>query len=495
MTRLVISAQNGSEQAFSELYQAYFPQIYYYSLKRLRSDDLASEATQACFLGVCTNLNQLKSPEAFRYWIYCIARRAVNLVRQDFERRSQHELSLLDGDNGAEPHNSAFELEDRSDQGPEVVHESNEVHEALLSGVNQLPDQQREAVLLFYFAEFSIAEIAQIIDIKPGAVRKRLFDARAALKQYFIAPLEEVADETSSDHATRKASRGVLDTVFARDIGELDLDQAGSRVALGLSAALPLVVAQPGEQLAIVSRAQGFLNYLHAASPQIPSNVAHATHMAKYVVQVSRGAVSTGTKAAMSGTKTGGLILQLVAHKAVLGAAAALVVSAGAGGYAVWRQSSASATVKHDAPAPAMTPVRSTEEVPSVAAPAVSTVATQTAAPVAAQEPAKPNVETPRPVAKPTPTPAPAPVYPTITVAHRSLSYPAGSSVSAAQILADAGGTAHDASGATLRVTLVGYDTIDFEHPGTAHVYLQARDSAGLTESETLFVTITAITP
>jgi len=477
ITRLVTRAQRGDQDAFSELYKIYFPQIYYFALKRLRSDDLASEATQATFLGVCTNLDQLKSPAAFRFWIFRIAQRAVGAVAAERNRSAAYDLPLTD-DEGFQP--AAQQLAGDATQQPEAVLDDTEVREALYSGINHLPEHQREIVILFYFAGFNIAEIARLLDIKPGAVRKRLFDARAQLKKRFVAPLEEITDESPAQRSERLAQRRVLADYFARDLSSLDLGQAQTNVASGLSAALPLVMASPQAlSPASLARAQGLLAQLHAgANAALPG--------AQKVVTIARKiTLDPFTTSGIS--KAESALLWAYANKAVLIAAAVIITTTGASATWLATRGPASGPPR---PAPIVRTTSQETSPTTASAPTTPTPAPATTTQQQTPAPAPTPAPTPSPTPAPTPAPAPQRQRPTLTVAHSALTYSVGTPVSADRMLADCGASATDADGNSLAVTIAGVQTVDFTTPGTAHIYLQATDATGLATSITIPVTI-----
>ena len=490
ITQLVLHAQKGSEQAFSELYKAYFPQIYYYTLKRLRSDDLASEATQATFLGVCTNLNQLKSPQAFRFWIFRIAQRAVNLVRQESEHGGYYELPLVDDDSAGQSA-GVSDLEDHTVLDPETSFEMEEVHNALFTGINRLPDQQREAIILFYFAGFNIAEIAQITGIKAGAMRKRLFDARAELRRLFVAPLDTIVDETPAARAERQKQRQTLAAFFERDLRELDFESAQTQVTTGLAAALPLAFAHMDKPAMAVARAQSILRQASGIAQR-----SSAPQSAEHIAQLGQEAASAQSDAFLSGIENEKLILQGAARKIALAVAAVLVLAAGLG-VARYFQLQAGRNARN---VPTATPPVQ-PETPTASIPATSTSLPSSneatpaprTTPAPTPKPGSKSTPAPRttPAPKATPTPA-VPAPPTITVLHTTLTYPMGTSVPAAKILVDAGARARSADGSKLPVTLAAWNTIDFMHPGTAQVYVRAQDGAGLARSVVISVTITS---
>jgi len=64
----------------------------------------------------------------------------------------------------------------------EDTQERRDDEEAMMTAVHQLPPQFREVILLFYYQNFGISEIAQILSLPEGTISSRLSRARSKLK-------------------------------------------------------------------------------------------------------------------------------------------------------------------------------------------------------------------------------------------------------------------------------------------------------------------------
>ena len=71
-----------------------------------------------------------------------------------------------------------------------ILHEEHHDYSELYKAVNNLKEDLRVPVVLYYMEEFSVKEVARILDISEGAVQKRLARARAKLKK--VVHLEEI---------------------------------------------------------------------------------------------------------------------------------------------------------------------------------------------------------------------------------------------------------------------------------------------------------------
>ncbi|MCL2324120.1 MAG: sigma-70 family RNA polymerase sigma factor [Actinomycetia bacterium] len=415
---LVESAQQGSQDALLKLYQLYSLPIYHYVRKRLYGSDEALDVTQEVFLQLLLKLGELRDPQAFQAWLYRLASTQCRIQREKFARRQQAESA------------APFEEESASiasaTPSPEDALLSSERRAEMLAHIAQLSDVQADTLLFFYYVGLSTEEIAQIQDVSPSAVRKRLHDARASL-QKLLTPEEASAAEP--DHLMRQVFQDAkdkhADTRIQREI------------TLGLAAVAPMLISA-GADPTTAARLRVFADGAAGKSSPLPA----------------REGLSIFGKIAL--------------------AAAALMLVAGSG-YALYRHNTAPASAAAPSPVPASQ---------ATPAPAPAPAPAQ----VPAQKPAAEGA-TAQPAAQQTPQAAPAPQRPVITVARPSLSYATGTTLSPATIIADSGAAAKAADGTALPVTLAGLADVNTSHPGRYLCYAQATDTAGV-GAKTLVITV-----
>ncbi|UTW58135.1 sigma-70 family RNA polymerase sigma factor [Kordiimonas sp. SCSIO 12603] len=160
---LVLKAQAGSKEAFELLYKLYQPSLLRFAFKILGDADLAQDAMQDAWIMLARTLSELKHTSMFRARAFRAVRwRAFDLLRK---RDNSHE-ELSD--------EAAVDNENES-----KVATSGQIN-AL---INRLPPAEKHTVYLFYLEELSIAEIAVVMETKPGTVKSRLHAARARLRQ------------------------------------------------------------------------------------------------------------------------------------------------------------------------------------------------------------------------------------------------------------------------------------------------------------------------
>ena len=168
---LVEAARVGDEGAIGALYRTYYDPIYRYVLFRVVTPAAAEDVTSQVFLAMVRNLLRFEwRGRPFLAWLYSIAQKQVAFYRRSAGRApSQVELEAaaeVIGDT-AGPHASAEERERR---------------QRLARALEQLPDTQREVVLLRYVLSLSLAETAAATERSEGAVKQLQMRGLTALR-------------------------------------------------------------------------------------------------------------------------------------------------------------------------------------------------------------------------------------------------------------------------------------------------------------------------
>ena len=169
----VAQAQQGSEEAFTNLVEAYQTHVYNLCYRMLGEPELAEDAAQETFLRAYQNLHRYDNKRHFATWLlsiaahYCIDR----LRRRKFSMISMDE----DKDDGG------FELPDVDTPNPEseVVH--GEQRARMQGMLKRLDSVDRAAIILRYWHDASEAEIAETLNLTVSAVKSRLHRARREL--------------------------------------------------------------------------------------------------------------------------------------------------------------------------------------------------------------------------------------------------------------------------------------------------------------------------
>lgn len=176
ITALVIKAQEGDNKALNKLFNEFYNEVYYFALKTVKNEDVAYDVTQEVFVEVIKTLPSLREPEAFKSWLYKVA---YHQCTRYF--RKKKDVLVEEDEDG----NTIFDdLEDKSAEFvPDKALEQKEFRETIVSMINELSEEQRSAVMLYYFDELSIKEIAKVQCVSEGTVKSRLNYGRKAVKK------------------------------------------------------------------------------------------------------------------------------------------------------------------------------------------------------------------------------------------------------------------------------------------------------------------------
>jgi RNA polymerase sigma-70 factor (ECF subfamily) len=161
---LVELARQGDRVAFGELAVALGDRLHAVAHRILRDRELAGDVTQQTLVKIWQELPRLRDADLFAGWSYRIL---VNTCRDEIRkrRRPSTDLDLLDTD--AWMPDASIPVADR---------------DQLERAFRRLTVDQRSVVILHYYLDYSLAEIASIVDIPVGTVRSRLHYARQAMR-------------------------------------------------------------------------------------------------------------------------------------------------------------------------------------------------------------------------------------------------------------------------------------------------------------------------
>lgn len=173
---LVTRAQKGESAAMDELFAAFYNDVYYFALKTVKDSDTACDITQETFLEIINTIGNLKEPAAFVTWMKQIT---YHQCTRYF--RKKQEVLVEEDEDG----NTIFDtLADESEGAiPSEVYEKEEFRNTILGIINELTEEQRSAVMMYYFDELSVGQIARIQSTSEGTVKSRLNYARKAIKK------------------------------------------------------------------------------------------------------------------------------------------------------------------------------------------------------------------------------------------------------------------------------------------------------------------------
>jgi RNA polymerase sigma-70 factor (ECF subfamily) len=174
------AAQRGDVAAFNTLVLVHQRQLYNVCYRTLGNAEDAADATQDALLSAFRGLKSFHGPAAgLRGWLLRIA---VNSCYDQLRRRQRRPTDSLEALDPASETEFAERLADPA-LGPEQRSLGAETARAIQAAIDQLPPEQRLAVVLCDVQGLSYEEAAQAMSVELGTVKSRLSRARAALRE------------------------------------------------------------------------------------------------------------------------------------------------------------------------------------------------------------------------------------------------------------------------------------------------------------------------
>ncbi len=168
INELVTLAKNGNAEAFGELYEIYYKEMYYYACCVTGNESLAQDAVSDAVLSAFRQIGSLRKPSAFKGWLFKILCAACKRYYTENEKKKS--VIWLDDKN------SGFDNATATDD----LNVSVELQTAL----QKLSEQEREIVLLSVIGNYKSHEIAEILDCPSATVRSRLRRSLEKLRGY-----------------------------------------------------------------------------------------------------------------------------------------------------------------------------------------------------------------------------------------------------------------------------------------------------------------------
>lgn len=173
---LVAAAAGGDLDAFEKLVQRHQTRLVGYLRGLTNTEVDAEDLAQEAFLRAYRSLKGFRGTSSFRTWLYQIA---TNVFRNWLEKR-RNQAPVNAGSIDAPPPGMDEPVEPMGEENPEAQHLQRDAIDRALA---QLPDDQREAVLLRDVEGFEYREIAEQLGVPLGTVESRIFRGRSRLKE------------------------------------------------------------------------------------------------------------------------------------------------------------------------------------------------------------------------------------------------------------------------------------------------------------------------
>ncbi len=142
----------------------------------LEDRDSAEDVVQETFITALERLPELRQPDAFPSWLRQIVRTHVNRIN-----RRWRELPLSE----------SVERTLKSDASPCQRREREEIQRRVRQAIRVLPESGRRTSELFYLDELSCTEVANVLQVPLGTVKRRLHDSRKRLRAMLLGYIDD----------------------------------------------------------------------------------------------------------------------------------------------------------------------------------------------------------------------------------------------------------------------------------------------------------------
>lgn len=167
---LIKRIQNGDTEAFETLVQKYYQNIYNFCVRRCNGNTtLAADLTQDTFLKLIEHIQQYRLTGKFINFLLTIA---VNTCNNHFKKKSP---DIVDMDTlSAVPSNLNISEEVLRQENAKIIQQA----------IDRLPDMQKEVVILRFYHDRKLKEIAAITGVSLPTAKSRLKQGLDKLKRY-----------------------------------------------------------------------------------------------------------------------------------------------------------------------------------------------------------------------------------------------------------------------------------------------------------------------
>jgi len=177
---LMLRVKRGDRAAFAELVDKYKQPVMNFIFRRLRDETESEDLAQNVFLQVYKSRARYKQTAKFSTWLFTIAH---NLTLNELRRRSRHPAESLEETHTENEEQPPRQIEDKSQvAAPDSVLQG-ELAQKIEEALDELPENQRSAILLCRQEDLSYDQIAKILRCSLSATKSLIHRGRETLKE------------------------------------------------------------------------------------------------------------------------------------------------------------------------------------------------------------------------------------------------------------------------------------------------------------------------
>ena len=184
---LILLARQDDQNAINELYNQTFKKAYFVARTAIKSSDgdyssQIEDILQDAYVKAFSSLDKLEDPEKFQGWLDTIV---INRCKDFLKKKKPTLFSDMASENSDD--GSVLEFEDsrendRMEFKPEETVDYGETKRLIAEMLDRMPEDQKMCLLMYYYEEMSVRQIAEAMDCSEGTIKSRLNYARKNLK-------------------------------------------------------------------------------------------------------------------------------------------------------------------------------------------------------------------------------------------------------------------------------------------------------------------------
>ena len=352
---LVNLAKQDDQNSVNELYNQTFKKAYFVARTAIKSSDgdyssQIEDILQDAYVKAFSSLDKLEDPEKFQGWLDTIV---INRCKDFLKKKKPTLFSDMASENSNDGSTLEFEdsqENDRMEFKPEETVDYGETKRLIAEMLDRMPEDQKMCLLMYYYEEMSVRQIAEAMDCSEGTIKSRLNYARKNLKgqvlelekkgtKLYCMPLlpflywffrEQAAEfiggtaGTVAAGAAAQAAASAGQSVSAESASSVAGQTASGSVAQ-MAAANQTASGSVAAQAAVTSHAAS-----EGAAQAIAAGQAVSVGMSAGTAGVGAAAGTAGAAVKTAAAVAGKASLGLGAKLAVAGVSAAVVIGGGA---------------------------------------------------------------------------------------------------------------------------------------------------------------------
>lgn len=163
-----------ADQALELIMDEYGEEIKRFIFTYTKNLEQAEDITQEVFVNVYLKLHAFNGISSLRTWIYSIA---INKCKDFFKSWYFRKVGFI---------GNFLETNARPVRSPEEIVTTQAENLEFIKQILSLPLKYREILILFYYKEFSIQEISQILNLGENTIKSRMHRGRKRLSKFSV---------------------------------------------------------------------------------------------------------------------------------------------------------------------------------------------------------------------------------------------------------------------------------------------------------------------